>query len=119
MAAYIALSAAILLFASSQLAPLSRATESCGSLAEEELIKKRIESLKVNLLAQLGISGVPAPLPENATIPAPANATLEEYGAIVNASKNIEENREKKCVSDDFYAKPVSFFSGSMMLEGE
>ena len=119
MDTFLVLSVAMLIFISLHQMPFSHATESCGSVTEDELIKKRIESLKVNFLAQLGISGAPAAVPENATVSPSANATLEEYSAVINASKNIEKTREKKCVSDDFYAKPVSFFSGSMILDGK
>lgn len=95
----------------------ANASQSCGSLSEAELIKRRIESVKLNLYAQLGITQ--EEIPENATVAPPSNEMLEEYSALVNASMTIEENREKKCLSDDFYAKPVSFFAGSMHLDGK
>ena len=95
-------------------------SSSCGSLSDAELVEKRIESVKVNFFAQLGITAEEeSAVPENATVSPPTNATLEEYTALVNASVTIEKNREKKCTSDDFYAKPVSFFAGSMHLEGK
>ena len=95
----------------------ANASQSCGSLSEAELIKRRIESVKLNLYAQLGITR--EEIPENATVAPPSNEMLEEYSALVNASMTIEENLEKKCLSDDFYAKPVSFFAGSMHLDGK
>lgn len=98
----------------------ANATQSCGSLSEAELIKRRIESVKLNLYAQLGITQEEQEeIPENATVAPPSNEMLEEYSALVNASMAIEGNREKKCLSEDFYAKPVSFFAGSMHLDGK
>ena len=111
--------AALLLFSSSHPQLSARAQSQCGGLAEDELIQRRIDSIRLNLIAQLGISDVPETTPENVTVAPPTNATLEEYSTLVNASKSIEESREKKCVSEDFYAKPVSFFSGSILLEGK
>ena len=96
------------------------ATQSCGSLSEAELIKRRIESVKLNLYAQLGITlEEQQSIPANATVAPPNNETLEEYSALINASMTIEKNREKKCLSEDFYAKPVTFFAGSMSLDGK
>ena len=109
----------LLIFVSSHLRPTANAAQSCGSLTEAELIQRRIESVKLNLFAQLGITEEEESIPENATVTPPTNATLEEYSALVNASKSIEENREKKCLSEDFYAKPVSFFAGSMYLDSK
>lgn len=112
--------AALLLFSSSHSQLSARAQSQCGGLAEDELIQRRIDSIRLNLIAQLGISDVPETTPENVTVAPPTNnATLEEYSTLVNASKSIEESREKKCVSEDFYAKPVSFFTGSIFLEGK
>ena len=98
----------------------ANATQSCGSLSEAELIKKRIESVKLNLYAQLGITQEEQDLvPENATVVPPTTQEIDEFRNLVNASMTIEQNREKKCVSEDFYAKPVSFFDGSMHLDGK
>lgn len=116
MAQLVPFLAPLLLFA---LSHLRLAESQCGGLSEAELIQRRIDSIKLNLIAQLGISETPETVPENVTVSPPTNATLQEYSALVNASKSIEESRKKKCVSDDFYAKPVSFFSGSMFLDGE
>ena len=47
----------------------ANATKSCGSLSEAELIKRRIESVKLNLYAQLGITQEEQDsVPENATV---------------------------------------------------
>lgn len=110
--------AALLLLVSSH-HRLAAHAQSCGSLTEDELIQRRINSLRTNVLAQLGLPEIPDPPPENTTAAPPTNATVEEYRVLVNASRSIEENREKKCVSEDFYAKPVSFFAGSMFLDGK
>lgn len=108
--------AALLLFASSHL-QLSKSQ--CGGLAEDELIQRRINSIRLNLKAQLGIPEEPETIPENVTVAPLTNATLEQYNTLVNASNSIEESRERKCVSEDFYAKPVSFFTGSIFLDGK
>ena len=118
------MSSALLWIAALQLLVLvissANASQSCGSLSEAELIKRKIESVKLNLYAQLGMTEEEQlSIPENATVTPPSNETLEEFRALVNASITIEENREKKCLSEDFYAKPVSFFAGSMHLDGE
>ena len=98
----------------------ANATQSCGSLSEAELIKRRIESVKLNLYAQLGITQEEQDsVPENATVAPPTTQEVNKFLNLVNASKTIEENREKKCLSEDFYAKPVSFFDGSMHLDGK
>lgn len=109
---------ALLLLFSSHLQQAAHA-QSCGMQTEAELAQRRIDSLRINLNAQLGISQETQNIPENATVAPPSNATIEEYIALVNASKSIEENKEKKCVSEDFYAKPVTLFSGSMFLDGK
>ena len=102
-----ALQLLILIFSSHLSAP-----QSCGSLSSEELIKRRIESVKLNLYAQLGITE--EEIPTNATVAPPNDEMLEEYDELVNASMIIGENREKKCLSEDFYAKPVTLFTGSL-----
>ena len=111
----------MLFLALSQLRLAAHAQESsCGSLPASELIQRRKDSLRLNLIAQLGISEeTEVNVQPNATAAPPSNATIEEYEALVNASKSIEENSEKKCISEDFYAKPVTLFSGAMFLDGK
>ena len=76
----------------------ANATQSCGSLSEAELIKRRIESVKLNLYAQLGITQEEQDsVPENATVAPPTTQEVNKFLNLVNASKTIEENREKKC----------------------
>ncbi len=91
-------------------------------LNDAELLKqRRLRNLKTNILAQLGISE--PELQQNVTAtpsPAPAEdeAVLETFEALRNASASLEKEKERKCSSEDFFAKPVTSFVGLMQPEG-
>ena len=70
-------------------------------------------------MAQLGLSDRQL---RNTTDPTPSpeeEAVIETFQALRNASASLEKEREKKCHSEDFFAKPVTSFVGLMSPEGK
>ena len=90
-------------------------SNSC-QLNDVELMKqRRIQTLKNSILAQLGVSD---PAPQANTDPLPGEERMKEtFNALRSASASLEREKEQRCHSDDFYAKPVSSFVG-VMSEG-
>ena len=87
-------------------------SSSC-QLNDVELMKqRRIQTLKNSILAQLGVSD---PSPGTDTEPLPGEEEMKEtFNALRSASASLEREKEQRCHSDDFYAKPVSSFVGFM-----
>ena len=85
-------------------------------LNDEELMKqRRIQTLRNSIMAQLGVSD---PAPEGGDEPLPDEEEMKEtFHALRSASASLEREKEQRCHSDDFYAKPVSSFVG-IMSEG-
>lgn len=94
-------------------------------LNDAEMLKqRRLRNLKTNILAQLGISEPELQLNRTASQtphpnPAEEEAVLETFEALRNASVSLEKEKERKCSSDDFFAKPVTSFVGLMQPEGK
>lgn len=96
---------------------------SCSAGNSELLRQRKLDTLKANILAQLGFIDLP-PAPnateEETVTENPQNeAVREAFHVLMNASKSLDAAREKQCGSRDFYAKPVSSFTGIMSPEGE
>jgi len=70
---------------------------------------------------QLGLNEQALSTP-NVTSTPPSSETdavvMETYRALRSASASLEREREKKCHSEDFFAKPITSFVGSMTPEG-
>lgn len=76
---------------------------------QEEIRELRLEQLRNNILAQLGLTELPPPPPEDAgPPPAPDARILEDYEQLSRAAANSEP----RCMSGDFYAKPINSFVG-------
>lgn len=92
------------------------ATSSC-LLNDVELMKqRRIQTLRNSILAQLGVSD---PDPAVASEPLPGEEEMKEtFNALRSASASLEREKERRCHSEDFYAKPVSSFVG-VVSEGQ
>jgi hypothetical protein len=88
----------------------ANSTASC-LLDDAELMKqRRIQTLKNSILAQLGVSD---PSPEADGDPLPGEEEMKEtFNALRSASASLEREKEQRCHSDDFFAKPVSSFVG-------
>lgn len=96
--------------------------EDCAAadLSVEEIRTERMGQLKKNILAQLGFVETPPmppqdvwPLPEEEDLPADL---LDDYDKLTE----LEVEGEAKCVSGDFYAKPINSFVGVLSeVEGE
>ena len=86
------------------------ASPSC-LLNDAELMKqRRIQTLRNSILAQLGVSD---PQPEVDSEPLPGEEEMKEtFNALRSASASLEREKERRCHSEDFYAKPVSSFVG-------
>ena len=86
-------------------------------LNDAELMKqRRINTLKNSILAQLGVSE-PQQGTASETLPG-EEAMKATFNALRSASASLEREKERRCHSEDFYAKPVSSFIG-VMSEGE
>ena len=85
-------------------------------LDDEELMKqRRIQTLRNSILAQLGVSDSDQ---ERSSEPLPGEEEMKEtFNALRSASASLEREKDQRCHSDDFYAKPVSSFVG-IMSEG-
>jgi len=86
----------------------------CSSHNSKELEHLRVEQLRLNILAQLGITDPP---PQESTPPPEDEIdVLGNYDELYEASSSTEA----KCTSGDFYAKPISSFVGVLTpTEGE
>lgn len=85
-------------------------------LNDAELMKqRRIQTLKNSILAQLGVTD-PGETTEDEPLPG-EEAMKETFNALRSASASLEREKERRCHSEDFYAKPVSSFVG-IMSEG-
>ena len=90
----------------------SYAIQSC-MLNDAELLKqRRLRTLRNSILAQLGISEPPTNI---ATEPLPEEESMKDaYIALRSASADLERENERRCHSEDFYAKPVTSFVGTL-----
>lgn len=90
----------------------------CSNTDEAFLKQRRIESLRANILAQLGMTDLSEEMNGTNTTEEPPSEEDENvrqaYEALVNATKGLENTRSKACQPQDFYAKPVTSFIGTM-----
>ena len=93
----------------------SYAIQSC-LLNDAELLKqRRLRTLKNGILAQLGLSAPPA---FNASVSLEGEESVKAtFNALRSASASLDKERESRCHSEDFYAKPVTSFVG-LVSEG-
>lgn len=85
-------------------------------LNDAELMKqRRVQTLKNSILAQLGVTD-PGESTDDEPLPG-EEAMKETFNALRSASASLEREKERRCHSEDFYAKPVSSFVG-IMSEG-
>lgn len=91
----------------------------CSAHSPEEIRQLRLEQLKQNILAQLGYTEPPE-------APADAGPPPGEQDLDVDILDDFEEltsaatDAEAKCISGDFYAKPVNSFIGVLSpVEGK
>ena len=92
---------------------------SCSTGDPRVLKDRRLRTLRTNILAQLGLSD--SNLLPNATvepITPEEQAVMESFNALRSASASLGRERERKCHSDEFFAKPVTSFVGVMAPEG-
>ena len=81
----------------------------CSVQEEEIMMRRRLQSLRVHILAQLGMTEPPPRM--NITTPNPE--ILEAYKALTEATDSREREKEK-CQSEEFYAQPINSFVGTM-----
>ena len=97
-------------------------SQSCNLNNAELLRQRRMRTLRTSIMAQLGLNGQPTPVPTSTpnvtSAPPNSEAVLETYRALRSASASLERERERKCHSEDFFAKPITSFVGSMTPEG-
>ena len=85
-------------------------SSSCLLNDAELMQQRRIQGLRNSILAQLGVSD---PGSEASSEPLPGEEEMKEtFNALRSASASLEREQERRCNSDDFYAKPVSSFVG-------
>ena len=74
----------------------------------EEIRKLRLEQLKQNILAQMGYTEPPT-VPADAGLPPALDGNiLDDFEELTAAAATSEE----RCISGDFYAKPINSFIG-------
>lgn len=87
-------------------------SQSSCSVADEELLKqKRIQALRSSILAQLGLTEPPS-IPQTPIVVPPD--VLENFRIVSQVTNLMEEEREKMCQSNEFFAQPITSFVGSM-----
>ena len=94
------------------------AGQECGSHSKDEIRELRLEHLKTNIRAQLGLANIPEP-PDDVPYPTEEDIEpelLQSYNQIIAVSKDVDATQ--KCTSDDFFAKPINSFIGHFS-EGE
>ena len=94
-------------------------SSSCLLNDAELMQQRRIQTLRNSILAQLGVNDpTPEDNSEHNSEPLPGEEEMKEtFNALRSASASLEREKEQRCHSDDFYAKPVSSFVG-IMSEG-
>lgn len=104
-----------------QLCSVVQMTCSSREMEVEQLQELRIEHLRTNILAELGLSGMPTP-PENVSYPTDEELdqdVLQQYYEMVNATYVSETAADlNKCTSEEFFAKAINSFVGELS-EGE
>ena len=95
--------------------------QSCNLDNAELLQQRRLRQLRANIIAQLGLEEEPTNTP-NITSAPPSSVELEKamatWNALRSARASMEREQERKCRSDDFFAKPVTSFVGNMSPRG-
>ena len=95
--------------------------QSCNLNNAELLLQRRLRKLRANIMAQLGLEEEPTGTPNvTSTPPSPVEmeAAMATWNALRNAKASMEREQERKCRSDDFFAKPVTSFVGTMSPQG-
>lgn len=78
----------------------------------QELRQLRLEQLKSNILAQLGLTEVPPPPPADLIETDLDQETLQNFYQLENDSSAAAAIESKKCTSGEFFAKPINSFVG-------
>ena len=90
---------------------LANSQPSCSAADEEMMRQKRIQGLRANILAQLGLSE-PPPVPTTPMVV--PQAVLENFRVVSQMTNLMEQERDKQCNSQEFYAHPITSFVGSI-----
>lgn len=81
---------------------------SCSNHSPEEIRQLRLDHVKQNILAQLGYTEPPE-VPDDAPPPEEISTDiLDDFEELTSAAADSEA----KCISGDFYAKPINSFVG-------
>ena len=95
--------------------------QSCNLDNAELLLQQRLRKLRANIMAQLGLeeestntTNVTSTPPSSAEM----DAAMATWNAMRSAKTSMEREQERKCRSDDFFAKPVTSFVGTMSPRG-
>ena len=87
--------------------------QSCPlSVADEKFLKeRRLQSLRANILAQLGMTQTTPRANKTRTIP---QDVMQTFQVLSQARSSMEEERDRKCQSDEFFAQPITTITGTM-----
>ncbi len=91
-------------------------SSNCSASMLEELRQVRLEKLRENILAQLGYTEDPVAGEGDVVLPLTAEEEQQdlmverEYFDLINSSFS----ESKKCNADEFYAKPITSFIGTL-----
>lgn len=90
---------------------LAHSQISC-SVADEQLLKqRRVQAIRTNILAQLGLTE-PPPKRAKPTIVAPE--IIENFRTVSHMTSLMEQERDKVCQSKELLAQPIISFIGTM-----
>ena len=90
---------------------LASSQPSCSATDEEMMKQKRIQGLRANILAQLGLTE-PPPIPETPMVV--PKSVLENFRVVSQMTNLMEQERGKQCNVQEFYAHPITSFVGSI-----
>lgn len=87
--------------------------QSCPlSVADERFLKeRRLQSLRANILAQLGMTQTTPRANKTRTIP---QDVMQTFQVLSQAKSSMEEERDRKCQSDEFFAQPITTITGTV-----
>ena len=77
---------------------------------EKFLVERRMQGLRASILAQLGMRELNTPK-SNVTV---SKEQMDAFLALTQATNSMEQERDRKCQSEEIYAQPITTIVGTL-----